>query len=230
MASTVQVNYATGKALAKIQAGETVKIALLRIGEKGRLLDSAGLALLDEDIISVDGEPYVFTPFKISDNDEMAEVIEFVRAQKSAATVNKPMSEASMPFATDLLDQLGISFVAKDVCTEKGKKDDVDPFNWMNILADGRVIERTEVEATPDFRDWLHGQWLGHDSSWSIELVTGERLPKIKASGVSATGKADLCVGAKLDMQTLKKAQADCLPNSCGTVEIKRGSTKLKTP
>jgi len=227
MASSVQVNDATGKALTKVKAGETVKIAKLRIGSKGQLEDSTGLALLDEDIISVDGEPYMFTPSKIANYDE---VVEYVRAQQAAATVNKPMSEASIPFATDLLNPLGIGFVTAEVCTETGEKDDADPFDWMKEFADGSISERNEVEATPDFRDWLQKEWLGNDSSWSVELVTGESLPKIKASGKSATGKADLCVGGKLEMQTLTQAKTEHLPNSWGIVEIKRRSAILKTP
>jgi hypothetical protein len=65
----------------------------------------------------------------------------------------------------------------KEVCTEAEKiEDDVDPFNGMKIelAEDGRVIARNEVEATPDFRDWLKNEWLGgNDNDSSSRCVAG---------------------------------------------------------
>jgi hypothetical protein len=258
----VQVNDATGNALTKVMAGITVKDALSRIRLKGRLEDSAGIARLDEEIISVAGEPYVFIQTKSSDDNEMADVVaavnkrlsetldknldqhlekrgldkhlsekldgvlDYIQAQQA---VNKNMSEASFQFATDLLFQRGIRVVSKAPCSETVKGVAIIPFNWMIATTDGRVLERTEVEATPDFRDWLQKEWLGNEeSSWSIERVTGESLPKVQAGDKSATGKADLCVGDKVEMGVVAQNQAPRLPHCCGIVEIKRSSANSK--
>jgi hypothetical protein len=140
------------------------------------------------------------------------------------------MSEASLYFATELLDQLGIGFVQIATSTEIDEKADLNPFNWWNELADGSQIERKEAEATSDFRNWLQKEWLDNMSPWSVELVIGESLPKVKANGKSSTGKTDLCVGLKLEMQTLTECQAELLPGAMGVVEIKRFSAKLKIP
>jgi hypothetical protein len=65
------------------------------------------------------------------------------------------MSDASLPFATELMGQLGIGFVRVALSTEPGERADVNPFNWRIELADGKLVERNEAEATPDFQGWL---------------------------------------------------------------------------
>ena len=58
--SGTQVNDANGNRLTLIPSGETVARALERIRSPGILEDSNGIALLDTDLITAEGAPYVF--------------------------------------------------------------------------------------------------------------------------------------------------------------------------
>ena len=64
--STVQVKDERGKALGKVKVGETKLKALERLSRigLGGLYDKDDVGLLDDDLITGEGAPYVFKPSK----------------------------------------------------------------------------------------------------------------------------------------------------------------------
>jgi hypothetical protein len=58
----VQVKDADGENLTKVVVGDTVKQALARLRRWGILENKDSVSLLDEDLITAEGAPYVFTP------------------------------------------------------------------------------------------------------------------------------------------------------------------------
>jgi hypothetical protein len=61
MSQVVQVNDAEGKNLTKVLVGDTKTKALERLGSgRGRLENKDGVGLLDDEVITAEGGPYVF--------------------------------------------------------------------------------------------------------------------------------------------------------------------------
>ena len=84
----VQVSDETGKPLTKVKVADTKLQALQRLGIRaGILSDKDGLALLDDDCIAADGEPYEWKPLPQNTAEESAWKVAAAAADESRCII-----------------------------------------------------------------------------------------------------------------------------------------------
>jgi hypothetical protein len=229
--SGVQVNNAKGEPLTKIVSGETASQAKERISERvdGILENSDGVALSAGDRITAEGAPYVFKPLQQQQQvdtvpEEYKQLAAFAKEEMDNRTKHKPMSEASVPFAEEILKGYGFTVAVDPFITECGSGADPPPYSWKNVDGKSKEWKKGEHAGTPGARDWVRDNLLGDDTTFSLKVVTGSMLPKVKANRRSASGKGDLAIGDPLSMNY---GEEYLFAN--GLVELKTDEFPLKT-
>ena len=202
--SAVQVNNVKGEPLTKVNSGLTVAEVLKRIRYFGFLEDKNGLALADDDLITADGAPYVFKQQQLLQVDtvpeEYKQLAAFAKEEMDNRTKHKPMSEASVPFAEEILKGYGFTVAVAPLITECGSGADPPPYSWKIVDGKSKEWKKYEHAGTPGARDWVRDNLLGDDRTFGLKVVTSSMLPKIKANRRSASGKGDLAIGDPISM------------------------------
>ena len=221
--STVQVNDDRGKALGKVKVGETKLKALERLSRigQGGLYDKDDVGLLDDDIITGEGAPYVFKP---SNSAQMEKVMEFVQSEMDDRTKNKGMSEASTDWAESILASYRVKHDrAKEVVHAVGSFKDPPLYTWTIQTREGETWSKGEHGGTPGALEWLKENFLRSSNFYDLKVVTGAKLPRVKGNRKSATGKTDILIGKTMDIH-----EGSTFDFAMGIVELKTDKYPLK--
>jgi hypothetical protein len=229
--SAVQVNDGTGKPLGKVMVGDTKLEALERLADLGAggLRDKDDLGLLDTELITAEGAPYVFKPLQQQKQvntvpEEYKQLAAFAKEEMDNKTKHKPMSEASVPFAEEILKGYGFTVAVAPVITEYGSRADPPPYSWIIVDEKSKELKKGEHGGTPGATDWVRDNLLGDDKTFGLKVVTGSMLPKVKANRRSASGKGAIAIG---DPRSMAFGEAYLFAN--GLVELKTDEYPLKT-
>ena len=85
--SAGQLNDTTGNPLTKFLSGETIAQGKKRLFPEGGILENSdGLALTDDDLVTVDGAPYVFKRPEDQKPAQMENIMEFVQNEMNDRT------------------------------------------------------------------------------------------------------------------------------------------------
>ena len=85
--SAGQLNDTTGNPLTKFLSGETIAQGKKRLFPEGGILENSdGLALADDDLVTVDGAPYVFKRPEDQKPAQMENIMEFVQNEMNDRT------------------------------------------------------------------------------------------------------------------------------------------------
>ena len=221
-----------GKLLTKIRVGDSKLQALQRLGQKtGILEDNEGIALLDDDVITAEGAPYVFKrleqhPSTQNHSEEIKQRVQHIETMMiESKTEEKDMSTANTEFATDLLTGLSISWRATVPNKNVGVGSAVGSFEWDQPLLKGGKAKISENDGTPAALEWLFGkleQGLAVDGKvLGIRDVKGEKLAPIKADRKEANGKSDGCVAEESKLALCERTQESFYTYGMALVEMK---------
>lgn len=221
----VLVNDESGKELGNIMTQETKLKAMQRISlGDGALRSTNGLLLLDDEIITEEGAPYVFVQQKKLIPEGMSEVLEYVKSEMDDKTKNKEMSKASEDWALCILaayrvKHFRVSTIEKAVGTHK----DPTPYEWTVQSTAGETWNKSKHGGTAGALQWLSKNFLPSDSLYELKVVTGTSLPKVSGNRKSATGKSDILIGAKEDIHG-----GSTFDFAMGVIELKTDKYGLK--
>lgn len=205
----VQVNNAKGEPWTKVLSGETAGQAKQRIGLEGICLEnSTGLALCDDDLITVDGQPYVFKTFQQQHSvEEYQPVLEFAKKQMDAQTEDKKsMSKAGYTFARQLLNGMGIRIRTDSVNCEEGSSANPIPYDWTVETKHNQSARPAKQYKTPGALNWFVENFLPPNEMLGVKVVTGHPLPALKGNKKKSRGKGDVVIGKKLELEVTEDA------------------------
>lgn len=158
--------------------------------------------------------------------ERIAKLADFAEAEMDNRTKNKAMSEASIEWAESILASYRIKHKTSTfVNADAGSSDDPPRYEWTTIQTKtGQVWSKSEHRGTPGALEWLKEQFLDTNGAYELKVVNGASLPKVKGNRKSATGKADIAIGTKSDINF-----GDTYTFVRGLVELKTDKYPLKT-
>ena len=157
--------------------------------------------------------------------ERIAKLADFAQAEMDDRTKNKPMSEASVEWAESILASYRVQHkTSTTVNTDAGSSDDPPRYEWTIQTNSGEVWNKGEHRGTPGALEWLKEHFLDTNGAYELKVVTGASLPKVKGNRKSATGKADISIGAKSDINF-----GDTYTFVRGLIELKTDKYPLKT-
>ena len=157
--------------------------------------------------------------------ERIAKLADFAQSEMDNRTENKPMSEASIEWAESILASYRVQHkTSTTVNTDAGSSDDPPRYEWTIQTNSGEVWSKTEHRGTPGALEWLKEHFLDTNGAYELKVVTGASLPKVKGNRRSATGKADIAIGTKSDIN-----YGDTYTFVRGLIELKTDKSPLKT-
>ena len=157
--------------------------------------------------------------------ERIAKLADFAQSEMDNRTENKPMSEASIEWAESILASYRVQHkTSTTVNTDAGSSDDPPRYEWTIQTNSGEVWSKSEHRGTPGALEWLKEHFLDTNGAYELKVVTGASLPKVKGNRKSATGKADIAIGTKSDIN-----YGDTYTFVRGLIELKTDKSPLKT-
>lgn len=156
----------------------------------------------------------------------MQPLVDFATHSMENATVHRPMSNASVVFASELLEGYGVSCETNPVIHEKGSQEDPPHYDWTVVAEDKKIWPKTEHGGTGAACVWFETHLMDANDPHGLKVVTGSNLPELKANRRRTSGKGDVAVGILKDMNVV--------PNepylyAKGLIELKTNEADLKT-
>ena len=144
--------------------------------------------------------------------------LEFAKKQMEEHTEKKSFSTAGYTFARLLLSERGIQVRTHNVNIEHGKGPEPPSFDWTVTTKDNESVRPGEHYKTPQAKEWFVTNFLTRDNEYGLKVVTGNALPELRGISKKATGKSDLVIGKKVELE----ATSDAYDFAFGLVELKQ--------
>ena len=157
--------------------------------------------------------------------ERIAELADFVEAEMDDRTKNKAMSEASVEWAESILASYRIKHKTSTTANaDVGSLDDPLQYEWNIQTKTGKVWSESKHRGTTGALQWLKDQVLDTNGPYKLKIVSGVSLPKVKGNQKSTTGKANIAIGTKSDINF-----GNVFTFVKGPVELKTNKYPLKT-
>ena len=176
----------------------------------------------DGGVLTIGGTQYRINVQQLQQQEQVPlayqPAMEFVKKQMEEHTERRSFSKAGYSFARSLLGERGIYVRANTVNIEHGEGPELPPFSWTVTTQGNESVRTGEHYKTPKAMEWFEENFLTTDSLYGLKVVTGKALPELKGNGKKATGKSDLVIGKKAELQ----ATSDAYDFAFGLVELKQ--------